>query len=308
MAEDELTDNSQLPESEPETPPGTTEEKGELFDADGNRISQPGDNNNGDDADRTVILSMLQGSTETQLDDFTLSVLAINPVIEHASKLIAAMMQLRSNPENVDLDILHESLVAEIKAFETRLINNNYDRVSVLAMRYCMCTVLDEFVLRSRVGGASDWSSRSLLNTFYNETWGGEKFFKVLEKLNYEPKQNLHLLELLYICIRLGFHGRYRVADSGREELIELSDDLFNTIRQERGDFERVLAPTAKRHIKGNQRIRYRIPIWGLVLLIVGGLAGSYWYLLDDLDNDTAATHNDIQQTLQQINDTSASR
>jgi type VI secretion system protein ImpK len=51
------------------------------------------------------------------------------------------------------------------------------------------------------------WSRHSLLVTFHNETWGGEKFFQLLAKLAQNPQQHAHLLELMYYCLALGFEG-----------------------------------------------------------------------------------------------------
>ena len=54
---------------------------------------------------------------------------------------------------------------------------------------------------------------------FHNETWGGEKFFVLLSRLTDRPGNNRDLLELLYVCLALGFEGRYRVLQNGKSQL-----------------------------------------------------------------------------------------
>lgn len=298
------TDNDTSPEAgaaagdQPQDPAQDPADNG-LFDAQGRPIHPDQEGDIG--SDHTVILSMAHKAADATLDDFTLEALTINPVVEHASKLLATAMQLRNDPESIDIDVLHLSMIDEIKAFENRMLNEPFNRVSILAIRYCMCTFIDEFVLRSQIGSASNWSNRSLLNTFYNETWGGEKFFQVLERLSYEPQQNLHLLELLYICIRLGFQGRYRVADNGRDELAGLSDDLFNTIRRERGDFERELSPAWESNIEANNKLRRMVPIWLLLLLIVACLVGGYMYFSTTLESDVKDDVSEIDDRINNI-------
>ena len=80
------------------------------------------------------------------------------------------------------------------------------------------------------------WSRHSLLVTFHNETWGGEKFFQLLAKLAQNPQQHAHLLELMYYCLALGFEGRFRIVDNGRTQLETLKQRLLT-----------ILAPGARR-------------------------------------------------------------
>lgn len=260
-------------------------EKQAFFNATGEPVSTQAEV----DSDHTIILNMTTGTAETQLDDFTVHALGINPVFEKGSKIIAAIMQLRDNPENIDIDVTHETLHAEMLVFEKGMEFLDYNQSKILAMRYCLCAVIDEFTLRTLAGGQSNWSSRSLLNTFYNETWGGEKFFLILERLENEPKDNLHLLEVLYICLRLGFEGRYRVKDDGREELASITDNLYHTIRRERGDFERELSPAWRGMQAGQHRLKRRIPIWFLILCIIGILTGLFWFFDEKLEANTQA-------------------
>ncbi|WP_206197454.1 type IVB secretion system protein IcmH/DotU, partial [Pseudomonas viridiflava] len=81
----------------------------------------------------------------------------------------------------------------------------------MLAARYVLCTVLDEAVLTTAWGSSSNWSTMSLLSHFHQETFGGEKFFQLLERLGSNPARHLHLLELMYLCLALGLKGKYRV-------------------------------------------------------------------------------------------------
>ena len=77
------------------------------------------------------------------------------------------------------------------------------------------------------------------------------------------------MLELMYICLSLGFEGKFAVQENGRSKLVETMDNLFRTIRMQRGDFERELSP----HWRGVQDKRHMlaryVPLW-----VVGALAG----------------------------------
>ncbi len=56
-----------------------------------------------------------------------------------------------------------------------------------MAARYALCTVIDEAVLNTPWGAQSDWAGQSLLVTFHRESGGGDKFFRVLERVIGEP-------------------------------------------------------------------------------------------------------------------------
>lgn len=58
-------------------------------------------------------------------------------------------------------------------------------------------------------GNESEWSKISLLSSFHNETFGGEKFFQLLDRLSKNPVKHLPMLELMYLCLALGFEGKY---------------------------------------------------------------------------------------------------
>lgn len=154
--------------------------------------------------------------------------------------------------------------------FEQNARTSGCSPESVMAARYALCTLLDETVLSTPWGVDSPWSKQSLLSTFHNETWGGEKFFQILERTGQEPARNIDFLELMYLCLALGLEGKYRVLERGRAKLEEIQDNLYRMIRMQRGDFERELSPKWRGvPDKRNTLTRY-VPLW-----VVGALAGT---------------------------------
>jgi type VI secretion system protein ImpK len=193
----------------------------------------------------------------------------LNPLVDSAAALLALVGQLRNTPTHPDVAGLREHVVQQIKVFEQNARTNGVTPEATLAARYTLCTLLDETVLSTPWGSESVWSSQSLLSTFHNETWGGEKFFMILDRMIQQPAVNIDMLELMFICLSLGFEGKYGVLEQGRAKLTEVQDNLFRSIRMQRGDFERDLSP----HWLGvqdsrNVLVRY-VPLW-----VVGALAG----------------------------------
>lgn len=187
-----------------------------------------------------------------------------------ATPLLALAPQLRNSTRHPDVAGLRDHLTREIRAFESNARARGASPESVLAGRYALCTFLDEAVLSTPWGSESAWSNQSLLSTFHNETWGGEKFFAILDRALQDPGRMVDVLELLYVCLALGFEGKYRVLERGRTRLEEIQDQAFRAIRSQHGDLERDLSA----HWRGvggrrNPLVRY-VPLW-----VVGALAGA---------------------------------
>ncbi len=186
----------------------------------------------------------------------------LNPLESAAAPLLGLVMRLKNTSSHPDPERLRLRMIEEIKTFTARAREQGMAEKTVFRARYILCTLLDEVVLNTPWGRASDWSENSLLITFHNETWGGEKVFELQDALLPDPRKNLHLLELLYLCLSFGFQGRYRLLENGRSRLDEQRERVYNAIRTARGEFERELSP----HWRGvveqhNPLIRY-VPLW----------------------------------------------
>ena len=142
--------------------------------------------------------------------------------------------------------------------------------------RYLLCTMLDEAVLNTPWGAESAWTQRSLLATFHKETAGGEKFFAILDRLRNSPAENIDALELIYICLSLGYEGKYRVISRGRDQLEQLRDDIFYIIRSYRGEYERSLSPCWQGLASGRSSLSNYVPMWVVASVVVGLMALTY--------------------------------
>ncbi|MCP5444559.1 MAG: type VI secretion system protein TssL [Chromatiaceae bacterium] len=192
-----------------------------------------------------------------------------------ASSLLNLLGRLHDTPSHPDPAALKSNIIEEFKAFEARAQNLGVERESIFWGRYALCTAIDEAVLSTPWGNSSIWRDQSLLVTLHNEAWGGEKFFQLLQKLLQNPARNLDLLELMYICLAFGFQGRYRPLPDGHTQLQTLRDNLYRTLRNQRGEYERELSIHWQgAALKQNPLVQY-VPLWvvlavsGVVLLLI---------------------------------------
>ena len=206
-----------------------------------------------------------------------------NPLVACATDLLTIAGQLRGSASHPDPAGLRERLIRQMREFEQCARGKGLTDPVVLPSRYVLCALVDEAVLDTPWGSQSVWAKQGLLISFHNETWGGEKFYDALDRLLTFPSGNLHLLELMYLCLALGFEGRYRVRDGGREQLERVREQLFQTIRKERGDPDQELSPHWRGLVEHRDPLIHQIPLWvfaGLAGLLLLGLFAAFTFAL----------------------------
>ena len=203
----------------------------------------------------------------------------LNPLDNAASSILALIANLYNSPSHSAPDQLKAQVIQEIKSFELSANKADIDQDTIQKARYALCTTIDEAVFNTPWGRQSGWAENSLLSIFHNEVSGGKRFFQMLQELGKNPSQNLHLLELMYVCLALGFQGRYRLDNDGNNKLAQIRSWLASLIHQTKGSAESDLSP----HWKGveikNSGLMRLVPIWvffvvsaSLVLLLYLGL------------------------------------
>lgn len=239
-----------------------------------------------DDDDRTIIRpnpgrrsasqkrespSSQPDSTGPRVDVGELS--GLNPLERSATLLLNLLGQIRNTSSHPDPDGLHQQLADEIRQFERRAQATGIAPETVFTARYVLCTTIDEFVLSTPWGAESIWRNQSLLRQFHQETGGGEKFFLLLDKLEENPGRNIDLLELMYVCLALGFQGRYRVEQDGTSRLEAVREGLYQTIRNHRGEPETALSPHWEGVNKALEHKISRLPLWAVAAIVLAVLS-----------------------------------
>lgn len=217
--------------------------------------------------------------------------LGINSLVNAASPLLHLATQLREQHQKPDLSNLHQALCHEVRSFEYRAHACDFPAPVIMGGRYLICCLLDEIILTTLWGRKSEWEELSLLKTFQNESWGGERFFTILERCSQNPSLYIDLLELGYLCLSLGFKGKYQQVESS-QHLENIIDNLYTLIRRHRGDFNKLLSPETSLLIQKPSKNIWRLPpIWLtslLTLLILASVFFPYFYHLNHLSAEVS--------------------
>ena len=245
-----------------DSPNGNTEAGGSAFDdlmfADSNRDGRVGDQGFGN-------------------DQFQLRGLEDNRLIDAATPLLGLVIRVRRLADFHGVENLYQQVVDEVAAIDRELVEQGYERPTVVAYRYVLCAFIDEAVLGTDWGAHSVWSQHSLLSRFHNETWGGEKVFANSARMEQEPERYRDMLEFIYLCLCLGFEGRYKVMTNGRDEYEQIIRGLYEQIRGLRRDEEpQPLTRALDNVTPARNRLRTGLPLWGIGGLFVAAMAGVY--------------------------------
>lgn len=195
---------------------------------------------------------------------------AANPLLSAANPLLMMLQTLRAASPPGSVVDLRSKLIDMVKDFDAACTKQRIPDLERNIANYALCAVVDEFVQMTPWGGTSSWAQQSLLIHFHRENWGGEKFFDILNRIAGTPAKYQALLELFYVCLALGFMGRFHLdGPSGRQTVADLREKVFQLIRQGRPEVDRTLSA----HWQGLEVAARRFRGFGLMGAIVALMA-----------------------------------
>ncbi|MFM2484446.1 type IVB secretion system protein IcmH/DotU [Celerinatantimonas yamalensis] len=188
----------------------------------------------------------------------------INSMIDAATPLLGMAMRIRRLSHCDHVEAIYSQAVDEVKAIEVELTEAGYEHALILAYRYILCTFVDESVMITSWGADSIWAEHSLLTRFHNETWGGEKVFTILSRLQSEPTRYKAILEFIYLCLSLGFQGRYRVMENGHQEYQKVSQHLYQMLAHLQDQPPSHLTQASEHVVTTRDKLSKQVPIWSI--------------------------------------------
>ena len=156
----------------------------------------------------------------------------LNPLVAAVAPILALAIRLRGAASPPNIEALRERIAGELRAVQERLAALDQPVEAKRAGSYAACATIDD-VISNTPWGASQWARQTMTALFFREAQGGERFFQILGQLNKDPGRFGDVLELMYLCLSLGFEGRLRVA-GGAAELQRIREGLIGTLSRRR--------------------------------------------------------------------------
>lgn len=239
-----------------------------------------------DDAEATVVLptpgrkrsSAFAPAAERQAAVADVAALGgLNRLVEAANPILAAVPQIRHALRHPDPAGLHARLKREVDAFEQSALAAGIADEDVQAARYALCALLDDSA------GATPWGKQWAALGLLADARAGEKFFALLDDMLGAPDAQAELLEFFYVCLALGFEGRYRTGDGGRQALTQLRTRVYEVIEARLGKRSRELSSRWRGAEVRARAVPGALAIWGVAsacLLVLAALYFGYSVLL----------------------------
>lgn len=157
--------------------------------------------------------------------------------------LLTGIVRIQAGRQQIgSLENLRRRTKTALREIERDAIARGYREEDVTDASFAIVAFMDETVMNSRDPSRSEWEKKSLQEELFGEARAGERFFERLDSLHArrDSSRLADVLEVSYLCLLLGYEGRYGVAS--RDQLRVLIDDLGDRIRSIRGP-QTVLSP-----------------------------------------------------------------
>ncbi len=184
-----------------------------------------------------------------------------------------------------------------VRLTERRAAQHGIAAEDIDAAIYAFCASVDEVILSSPPSPVRDqWQLKPLQLYLYGDQLAGDRFFAKLEELRAFGTRKLGVIEVYYLCLLLGFHGKYRI--QGEEKLgflVARLGEEITYLKDRRTSFAPHWAPPDR----VSHRLRRYVPLWvpALVLGVIGLTSYSGFRL--SLDNQTQSQLAGYHQLIQ---------
>lgn len=179
---------------------------------------------------------------------------AANPLLAAAAPVLDRAMRLAAAEGGPPL-ALRETLLDALRRFTADAASAGCPPDAIRAGRFALAAMLDDALRATPWGKGLGWLRAGGLSRSVNPNDGGaDRFFERLAERLAEPEANRDVLELFYVCLSLGFEGRFRRRRNGGHDLARLRDELYRALRRLNPAPARSLSPTVARAVPAPPR------------------------------------------------------
>ncbi len=152
-------------------------------------------------------------------------------------ELLTAIVRLRFNRQSVpNADVFRSNMRELIRLAAQNAQSLGYSPDNVKLVTYAVVAFLDESVLVSRNPVFAAWAGKPMQEELFGQSLAGNTFYDGIQSLlsHRDSAEVADMLEVFYLCLLLGYRGRYGVANSG--ELHAIMESIKDKLRRVRGD------------------------------------------------------------------------
>ena len=189
-----------------------------------------------------------------------------------ASECFMLILQLRATNNYGNASELKTRIGEMFDRFEKNARQTGLDNEKVHFSKFALVAFLDETIISSEWLEKEEWLAEPLQIKLFDTFNAGEEFFTYLSNLRQRTSINKDVLEIYYLCLSLGFKGKYQLHSP--ENLRRIIDDLNLELHPEAYHSIDILSPNGKPKQSIVQTVKSVLPVWvypvlGLVILVI---------------------------------------
>ncbi len=181
------------------------------------------------------------------------------------SPCFTLILQLRSSSHFSDAETLRNNLVQVLGECEQNARRSGSTQ-DVEDAKFALVAFVDETVLSSDWSMKSVWMSSPLQLQLYNRFDAGEHFFERMDTILQNPSR-LQVLEVYYLCLTLGFKGRYQLVE--QDKLRARIDAARSALKQSPDMRAGELSPNGRPRDQIAAEVKSKLPTWAIVAAAV---------------------------------------
>ncbi|MCK5371937.1 MAG: type IVB secretion system protein IcmH/DotU [Cyclobacteriaceae bacterium] len=188
-----------------------------------------------------------------------------------SSECLILILQLRSTNDYGESEVLKSRVYEMFERFESNARKFGIDNEKIRLAKFALVAFLDETIISSSWSQKEAWLSDPLQIKLFETFNAGEEFFNFLNELSQRTGANKEVLEVYYLCLSLGFKGKYQLQSP--ENLRKIIDDLNLELHPEMYRAIDSISPNGKPRQSFVQTVRSGLPLWvyplGALILFV---------------------------------------
>ena len=123
---------------------------------------------------------------------------------------------------------LRPQVAAMLADFEKRAERYRFNHKIVQVAKFALASFVDETVLTNNFPLRDEWEKYALQLEYFGEQLAGNKFFEKLDAMLKQIETTQDAVEIYYVCMLLGFKGRYGVYE--QEKLLAIMQTTANAL------------------------------------------------------------------------------
>lgn len=187
-----------------------------------------------------------------------------------SGEFITLILKLRYTSDYGQEPVLRGRIKELLEGVTKRAREADIGNEEVQTAIFALIAFLDETIIASDWNEKETWLQKPLQLEYFGRFDAGEEFFSRLERMLAHPKENLGLLKLYFMCMTLGFKGKYKIVE--RDKLRKTIEETYRVIVSIPDRKEEILSPYGARKGEILDAVAKRVPLWfiGAVTLGIG--------------------------------------